>query len=239
LDITFGAFLQLPLSSSIFLKFSNSKMSKIKKIISTLILLGVHCFSFAQTEPNEIVISGGTGFAPSNTTLKTVVNLALKESGLSSRVSHTWLINGMIDFSIKKNISVGIAYSHIQFNWQDQYLDTVQGISTQVNADVLVQKRNYAIRGLYHFGVKENFEIYAGGRIGLTHWIFDVNADGSIADKESASDFSIPATLPSIQLIGGFRHYFGRVFGWFGEIGVGTSPYLLSIGVNIRPNPSK
>lgn len=193
----------------------------------------------AQANPFEVVISGGTGYSFSNTALKTGTNLGLREAGLDSRVQTTWLVNGMIDMSILDNISVGIAYSHKEFYWTDAFEDTIQGQPVLASATIAIQKRNYAIRGLYHFETSENFEIYTGLRLGMTHWKIDINANAEALDRSPVSDFSLPATYPSIQVLGGFRHYFGRVFGWFGEIGVGTSPYFCSIGINIRPNPIK
>ena len=214
-------------------------MSKLYRSNIIVLLILAVLSANAQQYPHEIVISGGTGFALSNTALKNGINIGLKKADLDSKVHSTWMVNGMIDVAIKERISVGIAYSHIQFEWADGYNDTIQGQPTIVNAKIAVQKRNYGIRGLYHFGKSENLEFYVGGRLGMTHWIIDVDADASVADKSPVSDFSLPATYPSIQVIGGVRHYFGRVYGWFGEIGVGTAPYFCSIGINIRPNPNK
>jgi hypothetical protein len=216
-------------------------MLKFKFILVFLVSPFLGNISFSQSNPYEIVVSGGTGVSLSNITLKTGTNLGLKEAGLDSRVQTTLMVNGMLDVCVVKNVSVGLAYSHKQFYWTDAFQDTIEGVPTQAMATLSIQKRNYGLRCLYHFGKSENFEVYTGLRLGVTHWIIDVSGQAnaeSLTDMP-VSEFSLPATYPSIQAIGGFRHYFGRVFGWFGEVGVGTSPYFCSIGLNLRLNPNK
>lgn len=216
-------------------------MSKLKILFLIVFTQLSVLLSFSQSNTYEIVTSAGTGVSFSNISLKAATNLGLKEAGLSSRVQTTVMVNAMVDVCVKKNISIGIAYTHKQFYWTDAFEDTIQGVPVRTNASIAVQKRNYGLRCLYHFGKSENFEIYTGLRLGLTHW--KVNISGQ-ADAESVyntpvSDFSIPATYPSVQLLGGFRHYLGRTFGWFGEVGIGTSPYFCSVGLNVRINPKK
>lgn len=199
------------------------------------------CSIFSQTTPYEVVVSGGTGVSLSNMTLRAGTNLGLKEGGLSSRVQTTLLVNGMVDVCIANKISVGLAYTHKQFYWSDAFQDTIQGVPVQSAAAFSVQKRNYAVRCLYHFDKSENFEIYTGLRLGMTHWKVNVSgqANAESITETPVSEFNLPATYPSIQALAGFRHYFGNVFGWFGEVGIGSSPYFCSVGLNLRLNFQK
>jgi hypothetical protein len=215
-------------------------MSNFKQFLVTILLLNSFVSISAQVNTYEVVLSGGTGYSLSNLSLKSATNLGLKEAGLDSRVQTTLLVNGMLDVCVVKRLSVGLAYSHKVFYWSDVFQDTIQGVPALASVNVNIQKRNYALRCLYHFGNSENFEFYSGLRVGFTYWKFGIDAEGEVATYGTpSSKFSVPASYPSIQAIGGFRHYIGRVFGWFGEVGFGTSPYFCSVGLNVRINPNK
>lgn len=215
-------------------------MLNLRQTFTSILLLAFFGSSLGQNNTYEIVISGGTGVSFSNLSLKGATNLGLKEAGLKSRVQTTMLVNGMLDVCVVKRLSVGLAYSHKVFYWSDVFYDTIHGVPTSARLNVTIQKRNYALRCLYHFGKSENFEFYSGLRLGFTYWKFGVSAQAEAASYGTpASKFSIPTSYPSIQIIGGFRHYIGRVFGWFGEVGIGSSPYFCSIGLNVRLNPKK
>lgn len=216
-------------------------MLNLKNTLTSFLIITLSIASFAQDKPYEIVLSGGTGASLSNMSLKGITNLGLQEAGLDSKVQTTMLVNGMLDVCISKNISIGLAYTHKQFYWTDAFEDTIQNTIVQSSATISTQKRNYGLRVLYHHSSHENFEFYTGLRVGLTHWKINISGktNAETLFETPVSDFNLPATYPSIQALAGFRHYFGRVFGWFGELGIGSSPYFCSVGLNVRFNPIK
>ncbi len=215
----------------------------LKKLLLSILITFSGLCSFGQKTPYEIVVSGGTGYALSNSAFKQVVNLSLKELGTDSKVTNSILVNGMIDVAVASNISIGLAYSHFQFYWNDIYEAEISGQNALVDVNTMLQKRNYGIRGLFHFGKSEKFEVYTGLRLGFTHWKLDldVNTDSGVASIDSLtriSDYKFPVSYPSIQAIVGFRHFIGKYIGWFGEVAVGSAPYAFGIGLNLRI-PSK
>ena len=216
----------------------------LKTLLFSSILTLCVFISFGQKNPYEIVVSGGTGYAFSNSGFKQVVNLSLKELGADSKVSNSMMFNGMIDLAVAPNISVGLAYTHFQFYWNDIYEAEISGQNALVNVNTTLQKRNYGIRGLYHFGKSEKFEVYTGLRLGFTHWKLDldVNTDSGVSSIDSLariSDFKFPVSYPSVQLLAGFRHFIGKYVGWFGELAVGSAPYTFGIGLNFRIIPKQ
>lgn len=202
------------------------------KRILLIAMCGVTIFSSkdasAQREQNEVVITTGVGYSIGMALFKGVLNTALRESNLNE-IRGTPIINGMVDYGINENFSIGGAVSFHQWNWDDRYTDT-SGVTT--TGSVSASRANIGLRGLFHFGSNERMDMYAGARIGYSLWRTKSNFSDS--NGQSASDFSAPAGIFGAQALFGMRAYFNEVIGANIEIGIGTAPYFLSGGLSFR-----
>lgn len=202
-----------------------------KKILLTVLLAGgiISANSAnAQREQNEVVITGGVGYSLGMAIVKGAVNLGLRESNLNE-IKGTPIINGMVDYGLTENFSLGGAYTFHQWSWEDQYTDTL-GVTTMGN--VSAARHNIGMRGLFHFGSNDKVDMYAGARIGYSLWRF--KADASNSEGESASEFNAPAGIFTAQALFGARAYFNEIIGANIEIGLGTAPYFIAGGLSFR-----
>jgi len=183
----------------------------------------------AQRAQNEIVITGGVGYSLGLTAAKGVLNIPLRAAGLN-KIKSTPIINGMVDYGVTENFSFGGAYSFHQWNWQDEYQDTITNISTFGNVNAA--RHNIGIRGLFHFGSNENVDMYAGARIGYSLW--RAKTDAANTHGESISEFVAPPGIFTAQALFGARAYFNEWLGANVEFGVGTAPYFLAGGLSFR-----
>lgn len=207
-----------------------------KKILLSLLVLCGLLFSQnanAQRAENEVVVSAGLGYSLSMALLKGSINLGLRESGLNE-IKAIPIINGMVDYGITENFSVGGAYSFHQWNWQDEYTDSV-GVTTAGNVNIA--RHNVGARGLFHFGSNEKVDMYAGARVGYSLW--RLKADAANTEGESASEFRAPGGIFTAQALFGARAYFNSVIGANVEIGLGTAPYFIQGGLSFRLNGNR
>lgn len=169
------------------------------------------------------------------TTLKTGLNVGLKNIGLN-KAKGSIIINGNLDVGVLDGFSLGLGYTTNHFEWNDDFKqalnDTIAATpdSIIVNAGVSMKRHNFGIRALYHLnssGGKHDF--YGGGRLGLTIWKTEINAD---VTEVPLSGFKFPATLPSIQLLVGYRYFFTPYTGINIELGAGTAPYFINAGLS-------
>ena len=200
-----------------------------KTIIVTLVVLfGASFQSNAQRQEGEVDVTVGVGYSLGMNILRTAINLALVESDLE-KIQSTPIINGMVDYGITENFSLGGAYSFHRWSWDDRFTDT-NGVTTTGNA--VAMRHNIGARALFHFGENENVDVYAGGRVGTSIWRFD--AAYSDSEGNSASEFNVPNGILSVQALFGVRAYFNEVVGANFEFGLGTSPYLIAGGLTFR-----
>lgn len=202
-----------------------------KKILLSMLILGGILFSGnanAQRAQNEVVITAGVGYSLGLSILKTGINASLTTAGLN-KMKTVPIINGMVDYGITENFSIGGAYSFHQWNWQDQYTDSV-GVTTIGNVNVA--RHNVGARGLFHFGSNDNVDMYAGARIGYSLW--RLKADAANTEGESASEFAAPSGIFTAQALFGARAYFNEFIGANVEVGVGTAPYFVAGGLSFR-----
>lgn len=202
-----------------------------------IFLLSISTLSgISQTERMQFVASGGIGASLGMTSLKTGLNIGLKEIGLE-KATGSLIINGNLDVGITEKFSLGFAYTTNQFNWRDDFYrpgpnDTldITPDSIVANAAVKIKRQNFAIRGLYHFALGEkHHDLYLGGRVGFTLWQTSIAGD---VQGTPLSGFSFPASLPSIQVLVGYRHYVTSFMAINGELGVGSAPYFAGIGLS-------
>lgn len=204
-----------------------------KKILLSMLVLGGVMFSQqanAQRAQNEVVISAGLGYSISQALLKGALNASLKAADLNE-VKAIPIINGMVDYGVTENFSIGGAYSFHQWNWQDEYTDSL-GVTTAGNVNIA--RHNIGGRGLFHFGSNEKVDMYAGARVGYSLW--RLKADAVNTEGESASEFNAPSGIFSVQALFGARAYFNDFIGANVEIGVGTAPYFVAGGLSFRIN---
>lgn len=202
-------------------------------LILTSLILSFFNTTYAQKSQGEIVVTTGVGSSLSLNILKTAANQKLKSRGLE-KIDATPIYNATLDYGITEKFSLGGAYSYNKMTWTDEYSSTdtlIQALDT-TKGDVLFVRNNISIRGLYHFGNMESLDIYGGARIGMSIWKLSATVEND--NLESASNFSFPATLPSILVMVGARKYFGDFFGVHLELGLGTSPYFITGGINIK-----
>lgn len=200
-----------------------------KTIIVTLaVLFGSSFLSTAQRQEGEVDITVGAGYSLGMNALRGLINIALVESDLE-KVKSVPIINGMIDYGITENFSLGGAYSFHRWSWNDRFTDT-SGVTTSGSATAM--RHNIGARALFHFGENDDVDIYAGGRVGTSIWRFD--ASYSDSEGNSASDFSVPNGIFSVQALFGVRAYFNEFVGANFEFGLGTAPYLIAGGLTFR-----
>lgn len=202
-----------------------------KKILLPMLVLGGILLSGnanAQRAQNEVVVTAGVGYSLSMALLKGVVNTSLRAADLNE-VKAIPILNGMVDYGVTENFSVGGAYSFHQWNWQDEYTDTA-GVTTIGNVNIA--RHNIGARGLFHFGSNDNIDMYAGARVGYSLW--RLKADAANTEGESASEFDAPSGIFTAQALFGARAYFNEIIGANVEVGVGTAPYFIAGGLSFR-----
>ena len=186
--------------------------------------------TLAQREQNQMVITAGVGYSIGMAIIKGGINLGLTAASLG-KASATPVINGMIDYGITENFSIGAAYSFNKFSWTDSYTSTDTTGATIINAGTVdLARHNIGGRALFHFGSSETTDLYAGARLGTSIWKADYSCV-STSGESSASDFSMPAGIFSIQALFGVRTYFNDFIGANFEVGIGTSPYFIGGGL--------
>ena len=212
----------------------------------TLLLLLVLTFGGnqykAQESQGEFVVTAGAGVSGGVLIFKGLINVALQEEGLE-KLRATPIINGMADYAITDNFSMGAAYSYNHLKWNDNYTSVsyvydstntvvVDSTVTTQTGFVRFTRQNIGIRPLFHFGNGDDLDMYAGARLGFSMW----NASYEYNDGANNSDSGItPKTsVFSVQALFGIRKYFNDNFGLNFEIGIGNSPYFIGGGVNFR-----
>lgn len=207
-----------------------------KFLISILIVLFTS-IGFAQTKQFQVVVSPGLGASLGMTSLKTGLNIGLKEAGLN-KATGSLIINANADVGVTDRFSVGLAYTNNGFDWRDDFKkagpnDTLVATPDTiiVNAGVKIRRNNIGIRGLFHVGAGESdqHDIYGGARLGFTIWSTEIEGE---VEGLPASGFKFPASLPSFQVLVGYRYYFTPYTAINAELAVGSAPYFANIGLS-------
>lgn len=209
---------------------SINKNKKMKKLLLCFIASGMLFSSSinAQREANQVVVTAGVGYSLGMQVLKGALNTSLTAAGLE-KIKGTPIINGMVDYGLTENFSLGGAYSFHKWNWSDSYTDTAGVITT---GSASIQRQNIAGRALFHFGNNEKVDLYAGARVGTSLW--KITADGANSNGDSASDVAVPSGVFSVQALFGVRTYFTDVFGANFEFGIGSAPYFVAGGLSFK-----
>lgn len=201
-----------------------------KILLAAIVFAGVLNSNTAQsqTAQGEVDITVGAGYSLGMDILKRALNASLQAADLN-KIKGTPIINGMIDYGVTDNFSIGGAYSYHQWTWTDRWTDTA-GVQTSGNVKLL--RHNIGARGLFHFGNNENTDLYVGARLGTSIWQY--SADASNTNGEQASDYSAPGGVFTAQALFGVRAYFSDFIGANFEFGIGTAPYMIAGGLVFR-----
>lgn len=215
---------------------SKLKQKNMKKIIlTTLTVFALSMFSNnvnAQRAQGEVDITVGVGYSLGMDIIKRALNAALKEADLN-KIQGTPIINGMIDYGVTENFSIGGAYSYHQWGWTDRWTTTDSlGAQVTTTGDVKLSRHNIGGRGLFHFGNSDDVDLYAGARLGTSIWKYEANASNT--EGEQASDYSAPGGVFTAQALFGVRAYFNEFIGANFEFGIGTAPYMIAGGLCFR-----
>lgn len=178
--------------------------------------------SHAQKQQGEVVATVGAGWGLINALFNVFED-----------VKSVPTINGMVDYGITENFSLGGAVSYnrwsYQETWVNQETDTAGNtITTENKVKAYAQRINYAVRPLFHFGEKEELDLYTGARLGFSNWNVGTETD---VDGERQEDFSAPGNVFSFQALFGVRAYFNDFIGANFEVGLGSAPYFIHGGL--------
>ncbi len=191
-----------------------------------LILLSFLLLGFsgrAQNTKGEITLSGGAGYGFISSIFK-----------LANNVKASGPFNGHLEFCLADNASLGAAYSHQTFSYEDEWTRDTLKLQVNVNAT----RVNYGLRGLYHFpGGNTKSTFYGGVRLGFTVWNYSFDANLQEGQYEKNVPFRL--NFPSAQLLVGYRYFFLPFVGLNAEIGVGNAPYFVHAGLTFRFNSSQ
>lgn len=209
-----------------------------KRLFAIGLMLILANIGLAQNQQGQFVASAGIGGSLGMTTLKTGLNIGLKEIGLA-KAKGSVIFNGMLDYGITDKFSLGFGYTTNQFNWNDDFKqagpnDTLSATpdSIIVNAAVKIKRQNFALRGGVHLslGDQKNHDVYIGTRLGFSLW--QTTVEGEIEGLPE-SGFKFPTSLPSFQVALGYRYYFTPYSAIHAELGAGTGPYFAHIGLSL------
>lgn len=178
-------------------------------------------------------------------------------SSLYGFVTNTFITTGSI---VKKAYAIPVLhleyqreveediYFGLNASYQYFYFDLIP-IDTSHSAILTkINKLNLGLSADYFFMNQQKFNMYFGGRIGLTFWegkisfnelidytnqLFPSFLSNIITNRLIPSSKSFFYTSYSLHLHLGFDAYFTKNIGIRGELGFG-SPYMAMIGINYR-----
>jgi len=202
-----------------------------KKNIFIFILTLLSLNLFSQDYKHKISANVGTSLWGTTTNLLNSINLEFINKSYASPVFQ-------LGYSAKLSpiFSLGVAVSHQKFNFNITFAD-----KNITNADILIKRSNVGIRGLFHYLDNNVIDLYSGGRVGLTVWKINANAE-ALDNFLNSYDFNLPfntdysmlGTALSFQLVlFGADFYITKNIGINTEINLGT-PYYSTVGLNYK-----
>lgn len=215
-----------------------------KKFTSSLLLTVMISFlttsnSFSQEsdgkseKENYSVVTGGAGFSLVGAIFSVVQKLSDAVPGSEFHLKHTPVIVGNFDYVFKKKFSLGAAYTYQAFDVSyKNYEYKSNGATLYGTWEDHVTRSNFAVRPIFHFGNKDNFDPYFGCRLGFTQWKFNsYNPDPNfIANDFYGSKFNSGIRF---QAFFGVRYYFTDFFGFNMEVAVGPT-YFSMLGLSAK-----
>jgi len=137
------------------------------------------------------------------------------------------------EYSVVNWFSVGLALSSQNLGLNiNNWLESANGIT--YNWQINVNRFNYALRALFHYGKFKRIDMYSGLRIGFTHWT--ISTSGSLDPYFNVTSilvYSGYAVFAPQIILYGIRFYITDHIGLNTELCFG-SPYYWSYGLNYR-----
>src|ERR1700747_782053 len=151
-------------------------MKKKSTIIIAITVLSISLFksnsSFAQNEKGASVITAGAGESLVGLLFKAVQNGVNSQSGASLKLTSTPALLAMFDYALAGKFSICAAFSYQTFGFaytNYEYTNS-QGVTVVGSYTDRINRINFGIRPLFHFGNDEHFDPYFGARISYTNW---------------------------------------------------------------------
>lgn len=140
------------------------------------------------------------------------------------------------DYALTPKISTGLAFSYQGFglNVTDySYYNEDTGNFTTESFSADLKGYNFAARVLYHYGKKEEVDMYSGLRLGVEHWNTITESTVEVVDDFFGNNNTSGTNFAPQIIIFGLRYYVSDDIGFSFESVIGT-PHFLSVGVNYR-----
>lgn len=201
----------------LFLPFYFKQMKKTTIFIFLAFLFNL---GFAQSDSckTTFTLSGGYSFIGSD-----VYSEDDTDNDISANV--TPVIQLMYDYSLNKRFSVGAAFST-----QATFLNYKNYGDDQINFRKTVFLNNYALRGLFHYGLKYKIDMYTGIRAGVMDYVLSIDTD-EYNERLSTDTNTSKSVKPSLQyILFGARGKLTDHLGLNTEICLGQ-PYFISLGL--------
>ena len=203
-----------------------------KYLLSCLLLICVTSFSaFSQKSNYNSTISLSVGQSMVG---KIMNNINLGDSSNADPFALP-AVNIAYDRTINNWFSIGGAFSfqHMGVKFTNYESTDENNVTTYVDFNTTINRINYAIRPLFHYGTTDKLDMYSGLRIGMISNTFHLNGEVAGFKKDDVFKFNFGAR-PTCQIIAfGLRYYFTDAIGFHTEFAIG-SPYYFSAGLNIR-----
>lgn len=133
----------------------------------------------------------------------------------------------------KLRSGVGAGVNKIVF--EDKYYDSIQmlgnvGVNTVVeNKKVELVEITLGLKINYSFYETDELQIYGSLLPGVSFWSYDSESSGF--DVNIGANIETPKPTFSMLGIAGFRWFFYYDWGMYFELGVGTGPFIYSVGI--------
>lgn len=150
--------------------------------------------------------------------------------GDSVTASSTPTISLTYDYGITHNFSIGGALSYNAFSIINPNYSYVNqgGVIIYESISVDYSRVNIAVRPLYHWGKKENFEWFTGLRLGYSFWKAEISTTDPYYDDEYRR-----LNTYSFQALFGSRAYFTEYLAVTLELGL-IDPYIAMLGISLN-----
>jgi len=200
-------------------------MKKVSRyILSAVLLILSNSEVYSQREKGEAILTATVGLS--------IWNLYAGAANVSDSLiaTSTPTINAMYDYGITKEFSIGAAIGYNSFSFTNPNYSYINSGGVIVNESISVKytRVNLAVRPLYHWGKREEFEWHAGIRLSYSFWTAELQTTDPYYNDEYYR-----ANLYGAQAVFGSRAYFSEFVAVTFDVGIG-SPYFASIGLSLK-----
>lgn len=195
-----------------------------KKGLIFILLLFVFVDLNAQRKERESILTVGFGLGMWNF-IASAINLV--DSADASSIP---TINATYDYGITHNFSLGAAVSYNSISISNpnySYINSA-GVIIYERISVDYSRVNVALRPLYHWGKRENFEWHTGLRLGYSFWNAQLNTTDPYYSDQVYQENSY-----SFQVLFGSRAYVSEFISITFDVGL-IEPYIASLGLSLK-----